>query len=68
MTKRRSAHTQAELERMLRAAVKVTGLPHVIEARPDGSFQIVPYTPPKDSGDYSWEPPAALANRGRPVL
>lgn len=73
--RRRAAHLQSDYERMLRAAEKVTGRPHVIEARPDGSCKIVPYDPPVDSGnsgDYSWEAPpepqSKLAGKGRPIL
>lgn len=70
--RRKAAHTQADYERMLRAAEKVTGRPHVIEARPDGSCKIVPYEAPVNNGDYSWEvpppPPSRVAGKGRPVL
>jgi hypothetical protein len=36
---------------MLRAAISVTGRPHVIEARPDGSCKIVPLEAERDIGD-----------------
>lgn len=64
--RRKAAHLQSDYERMLRAAERVTGRPHVIEARPDGSCKIVPYDPPVNSGDigdYSWEVPPRSSSR-----
>jgi hypothetical protein len=61
MPRRRAAHTQADLERMLRAAIAVTGRQHVIRARPDGSCEIVPYEPPPVFSGDLWRPPMAAA-------
>lgn len=48
MSRRRCAHTQSDLARMLRAAHAATGRPHILRARPDGSLEVVPYV---DGGD-----------------
>jgi hypothetical protein len=52
MAKRRAAHTQADYERMLRAAIAVTGRPHVFRARPDGTLEVVPYGDDGDKDDF----------------
>jgi len=43
MPRRRAAHTQADIERMLRAAKAVNGRLHIPIARPDGSISVEPY-------------------------
>jgi hypothetical protein len=42
MPRRKAAVVQSELERALRAAIRVTGRPHVIEFLPGGGVRIVP--------------------------
>lgn len=72
MPRRPARFTQAELQRLLRAAVAASGgAPHVIEGRPDGSFRIIPLEASRRTVEPWPVPPPlapALASGKEPVF